>query len=199
MSFTDNKRNHQLNYPPPEVTDAERNLKDYAHRKSSFRKRQCFEINPRFYLTGIFWVLQLQAVFWTQSLGTLRFATTDGWTRVARCLGDWIEYGALWRVVARKLKLSCYTTNYVLREIAAVEFTLKMSFQKVRDELIYCFADGILDEEEFVLLYDAYKSTNSIYPYWEYDEFSLDSLSSDECLADFRPSSRASSSTYPSI
>ena len=98
-------------------------------------------------------------------LGTLRFATIDGWTRVARCLGDWIEYGALWRVVARKLKLSCYTTNYVLREIAAVEFTLKMSFQKVRDELIYCFADGILDEEEFVLLYDAYKSTNSIYPY----------------------------------
>ena len=121
-----------------------------------------------------------------ESLGTLRFATTDGWTSVARCLGDWIEYGALWRVVARKLKLSCYTTNYVLREIAAVEFTLKMSFQKVRDELIYCFADGILDEEEFVLLYDAYKSTNSIYPYWEYEEFSLDSLSSDECLTDFR-------------
>ena len=55
--------------------------------------------------------------------------------------------------------------NSVLREIAAVEFTLKMSFQKVRDELIYCFADGILDEEEFFLLYDAYKSTNSIYPY----------------------------------
>ena len=88
--------------------------------------------------------------------------------------------------MVRKLKLSCYTTNYVLREIAAVEFTLKMSFQKVRDELIYCFADGVLDEEEFVLLYDAYKSTNSIYRYWEYDEFSLDSLSSDECLADFR-------------
>ena len=68
-------------------------------------------------------------------------------------------------LLARKLKLSFYTTNYVLREIAAVEFTLKMSFQKVRDELIYCFADGILDEEEFFLLYDAYKSTNSIYPY----------------------------------
>ena len=113
-----------------------------------------------------------------KTIGTLRFATTDGWTSVARCLGDWIEYGALWLVVERKLKLSCYTTNYVLREIAAVEFTLKMSFQKVRDELIYCFADGILDEEEFVLLYDTYKSTNSIYPYWEYDEFSLDPLSS---------------------
>ena len=34
-----------------------------------------------------------------------------------------------------------------------------------RDELIYCFANAILDEEEFVLLYDAYKSTHSIYPY----------------------------------
>ena len=73
--------------------------------------------------------------------------------------------------MARKLKLSCYTTNYVLREIAAIEFTLKMSFPKVRDELIYCFADGILDEEEFVLLCDAYKSTNSIYPYWELNDF----------------------------
>ena len=73
----------------------------------------------------------------------------------ARSLMSGIEYGALWRVVARKLKLSCYTTNYVLREIAAVEFTLKMSFQKVRDELTYCFAYGILDGEEFVLLYDA--------------------------------------------
>ena len=98
-------------------------------------------------------------------MGNSRFATTDGWSRVARCQGDWIEYGALWRVVARKLKLSCYTTNCILRGIAAVEFTLKMSFQKVRDELIYCFANGILDEEELVLLYDAYKSTNSIYPY----------------------------------
>ena len=62
-----------------------------------------------------------------------------------------------------------------------------MSFQKVRDELICCFADGILDEEEFVFLFDAYKSRNFIYPFWEYDEFSLDPLiSSDECLADFR-------------
>ena len=88
--------------------------------------------------------------------------------------------------MARKPKLSCYTTNYVLREIATVEFTLKMSFQKVRDELTYCCADGILHEEEFVLLYDAYKSANSIYSFWEYDEFSLDPLSSDEFLADFR-------------
>ena len=74
-----------------------------------------------------------------------------------------------------QIKLLHYQLRTV-REITAVEFTLKVSFRKVRDELIYCFADGILDEEEFVLLYDAYKLTNSIYPYWEYDEFSFDPL-----------------------
>ena len=68
-------------------------------------------------------------------------------------------------MILARTSLSCYTTNYVLREIAAVEFTLKMSSQKVRDEPIYCFANGILDEEEFILLYDAYKARNSIYPY----------------------------------
>ena len=36
------------------------------------------------------------------------------------------------------------------------------------------------------MLYDAYKLINSIYSFWEYDEFSLDPLSSDEFLADFR-------------
>ena len=41
-------------------------------------------------------------------------------------------------------------------------------------------------KKSFFLLYDAYKSTNSIYSFWEYDEFSLDPLSSDEFLADFR-------------
>ena len=47
---------------------------------------------------------------------------------------------------------------------------------------IVLLADGILD----ALLYDAYKSTNSIYPYWaEYHEFSLDPQSSEECLGDF--------------
>ena len=40
------------------------------------------------------------------TLRTLRFATTDGWTRVARCLGDWIEYGALWRVVGAKTQIN---------------------------------------------------------------------------------------------
>ena len=61
-----------------------------------------------------------------------------------------------------------------------------MSFQKVQHSLIYSLADDIIDEEEFVLLYNAYDSGNALYPYREYDGFELDSLELDECSANFR-------------
>ena len=51
-----------------------------------------------------------------------------------------------------------------------------MSFQKVRDALVYGLTDEILDEEEFILLYDAYQSKNPVYLNWEYQEFNLDSI-----------------------
>lgn len=50
-----------------------------------------------------------------------------------------------------------------------------MSFQKVRDSLVYSLADGLIDVKEFVLLYYAYEPRNSSYPYWEYKDFNLDS------------------------
>ena len=63
-----------------------------------------------------------------------------------------------------------------------------MSFVKVQNALVYSLADEIIDEEEFVLLYDAYKSSNPAYPYWESDAFCLDSFDSSECLTEFRGS-----------
>ena len=61
-----------------------------------------------------------------------------------------------------------------------------MSFQKVRDSLVYFLADEVTDDEEFALSYNAYESRNASYPYWECKDFCLDSLSSDACLADVR-------------
>ena len=58
-----------------------------------------------------------------------------------------------------------------------------MSFQKVRDSLIRCLADKVIDYEEFVPLYNAYQSKNAAYPYWENKDFCLNSLSLDECFA----------------
>ena len=63
-----------------------------------------------------------------------------------------------------------------------------MSFKKVRDALVYCLADEIIDDEEFAFLYEAYNSVNPSYPYWEYDDFCLDSFDSSECLSEFRVS-----------
>jgi hypothetical protein len=40
-----------------------------------------------------------------------------------------------------------------------------MAFQEVRDALVYGFADGHLNEEEFVIIYELYKSVNLLYPY----------------------------------
>lgn len=61
-----------------------------------------------------------------------------------------------------------------------------MVFQEVRDALVYGFADGFLDEEEFLILYELYKSVNPLYPYWEFQPFCLENIDSSECLAEFR-------------
>ena len=63
-----------------------------------------------------------------------------------------------------------------------------MSFGKVRNALVYALADKIIDEEEFVLLFNAYKSVKPTDTYWEYDNFCLDSFDSSECLTEFRVS-----------
>ena len=61
-----------------------------------------------------------------------------------------------------------------------------MSFQDVRTSLAIGYGDGLLNDEEFILLYDAFKSKNPVYPYWEFSRFCLDDLESSECEAMFR-------------
>jgi len=61
-----------------------------------------------------------------------------------------------------------------------------MSFEEIRNALAIAFADGFLSEEEFLILYEEYEPANPSYPYWEYDSFCLDSLSSCECESNFR-------------
>ena len=58
--------------------------------------------------------------------------------------------------------------------------------RKIRECLLLSHAANIIDDEEFVLLYDVNKSRNPDYPYWSYEKFNLDSLSDDECKAEFR-------------
>ena len=61
-----------------------------------------------------------------------------------------------------------------------------VTFEEAREMLIEAFDEELIDEEEFVLLYDANKSKNPPFPYWKYQNFDLDSITEAECQADFR-------------
>ena len=61
------------------------------------------------------------------------------------------------------------------------------SFRQTQNGLLFAFDDGVIDEEEFLFLFDLSTSKNLDYPYWEYQAFDLDWLSDDKCrnISDF--------------
>ena len=61
-----------------------------------------------------------------------------------------------------------------------------MSFHELREALVCAFSDGVISEEEFLILYEEYESTNLYFPHWEYEPFSLDIFDSSEARAEFR-------------
>ena len=51
---------------------------------------------------------------------------------------------------------------------------------------MFAYQDGSIDDTEFALLYDLNSSENLEFPYWKYGRFDLDSMTDDECKAEFR-------------
>ena len=49
-----------------------------------------------------------------------------------------------------------------------------MAFRDVRNFLFISHADGIIDDEEFIVLYDLYSSRDPDFPYDHYTAFDLD-------------------------
>ena len=60
------------------------------------------------------------------------------------------------------------------------------SFRETRETLLLSYDEGLLNDEEFILLYDLNTSKNLDFPYWKYSNFDLDEWTNDECLSDFR-------------
>ena len=54
-----------------------------------------------------------------------------------------------------------------------------------QDILLHCHADNLIDDEEFILLYDVTKRANPEFPYWTYPPFDLEKFSGNECNAEF--------------
>ena len=55
-----------------------------------------------------------------------------------------------------------------------------------RDALVFAYRAGVLDEVEFLLLNELNAPQNLHIPYWQYDAFSLDLLTDDECWTEFQ-------------
>ena len=60
------------------------------------------------------------------------------------------------------------------------------SFKELRELILLSYDDGCISDEEFVLLYDSYKSKNPEFPHYSYDRFDLEMLDETECFAEFR-------------
>ena len=60
------------------------------------------------------------------------------------------------------------------------------NLRETRISLLYAYYSSIIDDQEFVLLYDINTAKSRDFPYWNYEAFELDSMSDDECQAEFR-------------
>ena len=58
------------------------------------------------------------------------------------------------------------------------------SLKSVREILLYAYAEDIVGETEYMLLYDVNKS-RKIYPYWNFEKFDLGNIDDAQCLTDF--------------
>ena len=60
------------------------------------------------------------------------------------------------------------------------------SFKETQELLCYCYAENMLEDEEFLMLYDVNQPKNPTYPYWTYQSFDLEELFDDDCKTEFR-------------
>ena len=51
--------------------------------------------------------------------------------------------------------------------------------------LLLAYVDKVIDDDEFVRLFDVNKSKYPEFPYWTYTQFDIDKLEDDECRAEF--------------
>ena len=55
-----------------------------------------------------------------------------------------------------------------------------------REALLFAYQDGSIDDTKFVLSHDLHSPENLEFPSWKYGRFVLDSMTDDECKAEFR-------------
>lgn len=61
-----------------------------------------------------------------------------------------------------------------------------LKLRVTRISLLYAYDSSVINDEEFVLLYNINTAKSPDFPYWNYKAFELDMLSDNECQAEFR-------------
>ena len=61
-----------------------------------------------------------------------------------------------------------------------------MSFREKRQMLLIAYDSKIISDEEFLVLWESYRSKNPEFPYSSYARFDLQNIDEAECLAEFR-------------
>ena len=107
---------------------------------------------------------------------------------------EWVETASSWREIRIfKLALKRRPATVVLLSFSVVQFdfqfvdftSIMATFREVRDLLaVACFED-IIDEDEFLLLWDFNTSKNLDFPYEDYGRFDLDEMDDSACIAGF--------------
>ena len=57
--------------------------------------------------------------------------------------------------------------------------------KRTRNSLLLSYVENIIDEDEFVLLYE-FNNSKEIYPFWKYDKFDLENMDEAQCKREFR-------------
>ena len=68
----------------------------------------------------------------------------------------------------------------------SLSFAAMTSFTEARDFIVLSYEQGLISDEEFLVLYDSYKPKNLDLPYNMYESFDLYEMEDDECVAEFR-------------
>ena len=59
-------------------------------------------------------------------------------------------------------------------------------FKKIRESITLAYCSNIIDNEEFVLLYDLHKSRNLDITHTDFAKFDLENHNDDQCYVNFR-------------
>ena len=59
------------------------------------------------------------------------------------------------------------------------------SLRAVREQILFAYAENIIDANKFLLLYDANQS-KPIHPYWKYNTFDVGIIDDEQSFIDFR-------------